>query len=119
RARPAGTHAANCPGRSARDDQGLCGPGSGKNLRPGAGTLSTDRGSCAPLLSAVGIVDVLFGAGGVTDGAGTGGAGPDPCPADTRLYALCPGPPCAGVNPVLPRTVYSCPRPPRAGPGPL
>src|SRR5439155_25208048 len=67
--------------------QGPSGPGSGTRLRPGAGAMSADRRDTSALPSAVWAVGVLWRTGGVTDGAGAGGAAPEVGPPGPRSRA--------------------------------
>ena len=56
RARPARTHAANCPGHSADGHQRLCSPEVGTSLHPGARAVPAGRRDSSALPSAVGTV---------------------------------------------------------------
>ena len=68
------------------------GPRSRTRLRPGARTLSAGGRDPAALPGAAGLVVLLPGPSGVTDGAGAGGAPPHPGPADRGPGALLEGP---------------------------
>ena len=76
--------------------KGLGAPEVLHGLCPGARTLPAGGGDAAALPGAAGLVVLLPDAGGVTDGAGAGGAPPHPGPAGRRPGAPPGGPLCAG-----------------------
>ena len=70
---PAGTRSADRPGAGVDGHQGLCGPGGGADLRPGAGVVRAGRRDAPALPDAAGLMSVLSEPGSVADGAGAGG----------------------------------------------
>ena len=64
RARPARTHVANRPGRSADGYQGLCCPGSGKSRTPGRGSCASRWGRLRSSSRCCGTVGVLSSSAG-------------------------------------------------------
>ena len=119
RACPAGAGRADHPGPGVDGHQGPCGPGGGTRLRPGARALPAGGRDPAALPGAAGLVVLLSAPGGVTDGAGAGGAAPQPGPACRRPGAPPGGPLCAGEHLVLSGRVRRGPGPFGAGDRPL
>src|SRR5712692_6126833 len=64
-----------------------------KSLRPSARAVPAGRGDPAALSGAVGIVDVSYNAGRVTDGTGASGSTPPSGPEPPRHRTLTRGPP--------------------------
>ena len=111
RACPAGAGLADHPGPGVDGHQGLGGPGGGTSLRPGARALPAGGGDAAALPGAAGLVVLLSDPGGVTDGAGAGGAAPHPGPACRRPGAPPGGPLCPREHLELSGRVRRCPGP--------
>ena len=119
RACPAGAGPADHPGPSVDCHQGPGGPGGVTRLRPGARALPAGGRDPAALPGAAGLVVLLPAPGGVTDGAGAGGAPPHPGPAGRRPGAPPGGPLCPREHLELSGRVRRCPGPFRAGDRPL
>src|SRR5215203_5212633 len=90
-----------------------------KSLRPSARAVPAGGRDSAALPGAVGIVDVSYNAGRVTDDAGAGGATPQSGPECTRSRSPLAGPPRAVDHLVLLRRISLGARARRAGDGPL
>jgi class 3 adenylate cyclase len=109
---PTGTHVVHRPWYGIEVYRGLCGPGSGRHLSPGARTVPACGGDPTARPSVDRPVGILYQSWRVPDRTGAGRANAEPGPAGPRSRMLHECSYRAGECLELPRRVGLCPRAP-------